>query len=401
MAENDNTPSLGGFDLDRLSSMLTGEQIDEGDGRADGTPPMTDPKVIKQALKDEDEEKNENEEANESTEEDTSDSGDSSDGGDVDSTDNSGGDSGSDDQTAGDEADSADVGTSNDVDLGEYEQDITGFLNERFKEELGWKLDDEDAPKDIGEFVEFMKNIVDEASKPVYSSDEVKAFDEFVKNGGNLRDFYSTAVEGRVDTEAVNMESSFDQKLVLREHYTNQGYGEDRINKMLKRFEDAGILEEEASDALELLKDYNEKTKQRLLEKQKKDAAVLEEQQQKFVEAVEDSIKSLNDIRGVKISEKEKKELLDYILVPDGEGYTQYQREYMSNIKNLLESAYFTKKGDVLINKSKAQGKSDAVKNLHDKLKANKGNKAKQSGDQSSGKTSSGLSLLGSMLQGS
>lgn len=395
MAEQDSTPSVGGFDL--LSNMLTGSTLNE-DGRASvNEPPIVDPDLVKKALSDDDDTKDDT-----TKNTDTDDTKSTDDTVDDDTSDTSG-DSTDDSKNTGDDNtdDTADTTDGDKPDLTEYEEDITGFLNDKFSEELGWKLEDEDAPKTIPEFVEFMKGVVAEASKPNYSSDEVKAFDEFVKQGGNMRDFYSTAIDGKIDTETVNMDNSFDQKLVLKEHYGNQGYGEERISKMLKRYEDAGVLEEEAEDALELLKNYNEKTQQKLLANQKKDSDLAQEQQQNFVNAVEDNIKNLDNVRGVKISDSDKKELLEYILVPDAEGFTKYQREYMSDIKNLLESAYFTKKGDVLINKSKAQGKSDAVKNLHDKLKANKGNKAKQSGTQNSAKSSSGLSVLGSMLQGS
>ena len=313
---------------------------------------------------------------------------------DDDSKDDDTDDSKDDDSKDDDSKDDAD-----DADLGEFESDVTALLNEKFAEELGWNIPEDESPKNVKDFVELMKGMVAEASQPAYSNDEVKAFDEYVKQGGNLRSFYKSAVEGRVDTEGVDMENSFDQKLVLSEHLGNQGLKEERINKMLKRYEDAGVLDEEAGDALELLKDYNEENKKKLLEDQKKSSDFAEQQQQMFVSTVEDSIKNLNDIRGVKIPEKEKKELLEYILVPDNEGYTKYQREYMGDIKNLLESAYFTKKGDVLINKSKAQGKSDAVKNLHDKLKANKGSRSNKAGNQTAGDISSGLSLLSSMIQ--
>jgi len=390
MAE-ENTPSLGGFDI--ISDMIRGATTDK-DGRVDATnePPIMDPEKIKQELDKREDEKDTKNSGDSPVEGDQSDKSDTivPDGADMDNSSDS------------DSDDSVDGSAALEIDnLGEFESDVTALLNERFAEELGWDIPEDEAPKSVKEFVEMMKGVVEEASQPSYANEEVKAFDEYVKNGGNLRDFYKTAVDGRVDVDGIDMGSSFDQKKVLSEHLSNQGYSEDRINKMLKRYEDAGVLEEEASDALELLKDYNEKNKQKLLEEQKKNAALAEEQQQKFVVAVEDSIKNLDNIRGVKISDKERKELLDYILVPDSDGFTQYQRDYMGDIKNLLESAYFTKKGDVLINKSKAQGKSDAVKNLHDKLKANKGNKSTQSGTQSSGKTSSGLSVLGSMLQGS
>ena len=385
MAEKD-TPSLGGFDL--LSDMLVGTPRDN-DGRvATNEPPIVDPEKIKAALKDDADPVDPIEPTDPIDPIDPIDPKDSDSIDPVDPVD------------LIDPKDPIDPIDPKD-DLGEFESDVTSLLNEKFAEELGWDIKEENAPKTVKEFVDMMKSVVSEASSPIYANDEVKAFDEFVKNGGSLKDFYKTAVEGRVDADNVDMESTFDQKRVLSEHLVNQGYAEARVNKMLKRYEDAGVLEEEAEDALELLKDYNTKSKQRLLDDQEKSAKVAEEQQQNFVGAVEDSIKNLDGIRGVKISDKDRKELLDYILVPDSEGYTKYQREYMSDIKNLLESAYFTKKGDVLINKSKEKGKSDAVKNLHDKLKANKGNKGKQSGTQGGTSASSGLSVLGSMLQGS
>ena len=389
MAEKDIS-NPGGFDI--LSNMLTGTTTGVS-GSGDGNDaPLIDPEVLKAQLNssdddadDDNSDKDDKDDKDDSTDDDTDD---------VDKDDKDDADDSKDNTD-----DSKDDDSTDDADLGEFEADVTALLNEKFTEELGWDISDEDAPKNVKDFVELMKGVVAEASQPSYSNDEVKAFDEYVKQGGNLRSFYKNAVEGRVDTEVVDMENSFDQKRVLSEHLGNQGLKEERINKMLKRYEDAGVLDEEAGDALELLKDYNDKTKQKLLEDQKKSSDLAEQQQQMFVSTVEDSIKNLNDIRGVKIPEKEKKELLEYILVPDNEGYTKYQREYMGDIKNLLESAYFTKKGDVLINKSKAQGKSDAVKNLHDKLKANKGSRSNKAGNQSAGEISSGLSLLSSMIQ--
>ena len=294
-----------------------------------------------------------------------------------------------------------DVTTDDVSDLGEYEEDITALLNQKFADELGWEIPDDEAPKTISDFIELMKEVVEQESQPAYASDEVKQYDEFVRNGGNLRNFYNATVEGKVDTDAVNIENAFDQKRVLQEHLTNQGYSESNISKMLQRYENAGILEEEATEALELLKDYNDRNKKKLLADQENTARLLEEQQQNFVGAVEESIKEFDSILGYKLSNKDKDDLRKAILTVDAEGYTPYQRKYMSNIKNLLESAFFTMKGDTLGKKIKAQGKSDAVKNLRDKLNANKGNKGIQSGPQETGKTSSSLSVLGSMLQGS
>ena len=390
MAEND-IPSLGGFDL--LSDMLTGNRTDDEEFKhVVNEPPIVKPEDVK--IKDDDEE--EETIKDERTKE--SDTGDNT--SDTDDTDSS---SGSDDTTTDKDDDVSIEETSSedvsDAGLGEYEEEITAFLNEKLTEEIGWNLPEDETPKNVGELVELMKNVVQEASEPVYANDEVKAFDEFVKNGGDLRDFYSKAVENRVKLETVDVENTFDQKRILKEHYANQGYKEEFINKTVKRFEDAGILEDQAADALELLKDYNEKSKKELLDSQKKNAEAAELQQQKFVDTVQDNIKELDSILGFKLSTKDKKELEESILTVDAEGYTPYQRKYMSDINELLKSAFITMKGDAFGKKIKKKGESDAVKNLHDKIKANKGDKNKKSGTPSTGELSSGLSLLSSLIQ--
>jgi len=396
MAEKD-APSLGGFDL--LGDMLVGKNLDDDGRKVINEPPLVDPEVIKAGLE-KDDEKDDDVDETKKTDDDTKDDTDTDDTDSDDDT-SSGDDDSTDDDDSDDTDDKSDDSNSDDTsDLGEFESDVTELLNSKFAEELGWDIPEEDAPKTVKEFVDMMKGVVAEASAPQYASEDIKALDEYVKQGGSLRNFYQSSIDGRVDTANVDMDTTFDQKKVVSENLMNQGYSETRINKMLKRWEDAGTLDEEAEDALELLKDYNQKSEQKLLEEQKINAQAMEEQQQKFVASVKDSIKSREAILGYKLSTKDKQDLEDSILTVDAEGVTPYQRKYMGNINNLLDSAFVTMKGDALGKKLHAKGKSDAVKNLHDKLKANKGNTRKQTGDPESGKASSGLSVLGSMLQG-
>ena len=110
----------------------------------------------------------------------------------------------------------------------------------------------------------------------------------------------------------------------------------------------------------------------------------------------------MESIRGMKVPEKERTELLDYILKADTSGSTQYQKEYMDKyIRNLVESAYFTKNGQALIEQSKKKGQTEAYRSLHQKLKTNKGNKGKSNEGRDYGDSaSSGLSLLGKQLLG-
>jgi hypothetical protein len=81
----------------------------------------------------------------------------------------------------------------------------------------------------------------------------------------------------------------------------------------------------------------------------------------------------MNSIYGVAIPEKDKKELLDYIFKPDAEGKTRYQKDYAKSLKNLITSAYFTMKGDTLVEIAKKEGKKTAINNFKNSLSKNSG----------------------------
>jgi len=286
-------------------------------------------------------------------------------------------------------------------DLSEYQEDIANYLKSELENNLGWKIPEDYEMKSMEDVVEFMGDLVSKASKPAYANEEVKAYDEFVKNGGNLRDFYSAIAEGRLNTEGLDLENEFNQKMILKEHLKNQGYNDSQIDRRLVRYDEAGVLEDEAADALEMVKEHNEKESKKLLDRQENEAERIKNEQLSFITNVEESVKGLETIRGIKVSEKDRSDLMDYILKTDSSGSTQYQRDYMANIDNLVESAYFTKNGQALIDKSKKKGQTEAYRSLHQKLKTNKGNTGKNNEGRDYGDSaSSGLSLLGKQLLG-
>jgi stalled ribosome rescue protein Dom34 len=233
----------------------------------------------------------------------------------------------------------------------------------------------------------------------VYASPEIERLNAFVTDGGRLEDYYNTVKPGGIDPEVLDTTSDADLKVAIKEKLLLQGYKDDRIKKMISRYEDSDILQDEGEDAVEFLKDYKISEKERLLENTRKQAEQVKNQQQKFYSSVESNIKDLESIRGIKVSGRDKQDLLDYIFKPDSTGVTKYQRDYMSDVKNLIESAYFTKQGDKLINTAKQVGTSDAYKDLHQKLKANKGKRSSGAASQDDSDSSESLTnLLGKHL---
>ena len=243
---------------------------------------------------------------------------------------------------------------------------VTGFF-EVLSEKLGWSIDEDDEiPQTAEDLVKYFQDIIEEESKPSYANDEVARLDEYVKNGGDIRTYLKVDAELNLDEIEIEDDET-NQKLVLKEFLREKGFNAKSIAKKLQKYADAGLLEDQAEDALEALKEIKEQKKEQLLADQKKQSEEQGKRQQEFFNTVVSEIKGLDNIRGIKIPEKDKKTLMDYMFKPDSDGITKYQKDYAKNPKNLIESAYFTMKGDALINIAKKEGNKTAF----DKFKSN------------------------------
>lgn len=256
-----------------------------------------------------------------------------------------------------------------DSDDGTTSEELIVNFFDSLSEQLGWSdVEDEDKPKTAEDLIEYFKDVIEENSVPQYASEEVEKLDEFVRNGGNLKDYFS--IDADIDLDNIEVEDNeINQKLVVKEFLKEKGFSAKQIDKKITKYEDAGILEDEAVDALEALKDIKAERKEKLLEEQQKSAREAQKQQQTFFNNVVSEIKGMDSIYGIEIPEKDKRALLEYIFKPDAEGVTKYQKDYAKSLKNLITSAYFTMKGDSLITIAKQKGKKDAIDNFKNSLR--------------------------------
>lgn len=256
-----------------------------------------------------------------------------------------------------------------DSDDGTTSEELIINFFDSLSEQLGWSdVEDEDKPKTAEDLIEYFKDVIEENSVPQYASEEVEKLDEFVRNGGNLKDYFS--IDADIDLDNIEVEDNeINQKLVIKEFLKEKGLSAKLIDKKITKYEDAGILEDEAVDALEALKDIKAERKEKLLEEQQKSAREAQKQQQTFFNNVVSEIKGMDSIYGIEIPEKDKRALLEYIFKPDAEGVTKYQKDYAKSLKNLITSAYFTMKGDSLITIAKQKGKKDALDNFKNSLR--------------------------------
>lgn len=246
---------------------------------------------------------------------------------------------------------------------------VTNFFD-AMAEKLNWGFEeDEDKPKSVDELINYFQNVIEENSKPEYSSEEVEALDNFVKQGGDLKKYLT--IDAELDLDDIDIEDETNQKLVVKQLLKEKGFSTKKIDKLVSRYEEAGLLEDEAQDALEDLKEIKEERKKQLLEDQKKAYREQLQRQQQFYDNVVSEIKGLKNIRGITVPEKDKKVLMDYILKPDTDGKTKYQKDYAKGgVKNLIESAYFTMNADKLIEAAKREGNNSAIDKFRRSLKS-------------------------------
>lgn len=250
---------------------------------------------------------------------------------------------------------------------GEAEQ--VGAFFDAFAEAAGWSVDDSERPKNVDEFVEYMSKVAEENSIPQYADDRIAQLDQYVKNGGRFEDFYQTQQRSMYYGN-IDIEDESNQKAVVRDYYKLQGMNDEQINRKIERYEDADMLEDEATDAVNYLKAYEAQQAQYMAQQQEAQRQAQEQQAAQFVEDLTNGINGLADIRGIAIPKEDKKALYDYITKTDADGLTQYQKDFNGNlVNNLIESAYFTMKGDALLGEARRNGQTSAASKLRNMLR--------------------------------
>lgn len=245
---------------------------------------------------------------------------------------------------------------------------VTNFFD-AIAEKLEWAdVTDEEKPKSVEDLINYFSKVIEEDSKPQYASEEIEALDNYVKQGGDLAKYLQ--IDAELDLDEIDLDDETNQKLVVKSLLREKGFNEKQIDKKISKYIDAGLLEDEAQDAIEDLKEIKEQKKEQLLAEQKRAYEQYRQRQQDFCDNVVTEIKNLKNIRGIAIPEKDKKVLMDYILKSDSDGKTKYQKDYAKGgVKNLIESAYFTMNADKLINAAKREGNNTAINKFKDSLK--------------------------------
>ena len=244
-----------------------------------------------------------------------------------------------------------------------------GAFFDAFAEELGWDVSDDEKPNSVEGLVDYIGSVIEQNSTPKYADDRIAQLDSYVKNGGRFEDFYQRQQDA-LSLDNLDIEDESNQKAAVRELYRLQGYDDEQISRRIERFEDADMLEEEAQDAVERLRTIRTQQLEQARQQQEQVRQAQEAQARQFMEDLTGSINSLDNIRGISIPKQDRKALYDYITKVDADGLTQYQKDFNSNmVNNLIESAYFTMKGDALLGEATRSGRTSAANKLRTMLR--------------------------------
>ena len=273
----------------------------------------------------------------------------------------------SDDSGSGETDEPKDEGEETSYEFGEEEPDLAAVVQEKLFEEMGWELEEGETPfKTISEAVDYMKKIVNTNSTPVYASDDIEALNDFVNAGGDIKDYFD--VQPGLNLKNADTSDEDVQKQLVKEALLERGFSVAQADKKVNRYDETGILEDEAEDSLEFLQKTSKRKTDKLLKEQEESNLVNKKQQQKFYNDVESYIDSLEDIRGINLTKAKRNKLKKEALNLENDGTTAYQKKYKKNlIKNFVESAYFTIEDDV-IKGLERKAESKATQSLKKKL---------------------------------
>jgi len=194
---------------------------------------------------------------------------------------------------------------------------------------------------------------------------ELKQALEFYEKGGKFDEYLN--LKNQINYEEVGLEEELNQKTMIQHYLINQGITDNKkIQDKIEKYEDAGILKEEAETAQEYLAKVQKEKKERLIKEQNQKAEQEEQRRKEEADQFKEEVLNLNKIGEFEITKNEAKKLYDYITKPVKNGKTQNELDHDQETQ--LKIAYFKMKNFKLGDKVKKQVSNKSVKEIKEAL---------------------------------
>lgn len=163
---------------------------------------------------------------------------------------------------------------------------------------------------------------------------------EYYEAGGDLRQFSKIYFEG-MDWSNYDLANENSQKTVIREALSMSGESKEDIDEMINEWSDLGTLEKHAKRNLTKLQRAQEEYKAEMVEYQKQQQAAQAEANRKHWESFRQDLFSKDNIKGFKLTPKQKEDMWRFITVPDKRtGLTGLQQHYQEDKDSQLLYTY-------------------------------------------------------------
>jgi hypothetical protein len=206
--------------------------------------------------------------------------------------------------------------------------------------------------------------------------DIVSKLTDFIDSGGDPHRFLEATL-ATPDLSNLDLDKEEAQVKVVKEWLKIQGETADEIDETIEDFEDAGLLAKRAAKYHKRLMAHKEQEKQNLVKAQKQDHSDRRAAYDNYLSEVKTTVESAEEIAGIPITKKEKKDFYTYFTEPLNErGETKYALDLREDpVDNSVKLAYFLYKGFNFKN-IEAKATTKAANKLQDRLTRFAGKKA-------------------------
>lgn len=212
-----------------------------------------------------------------------------------------------------------------------------GFLD--FELEEGKELDEETASTMLEDkFEESIENKVNELIKEL--PETVKNLVKYAANGGDVNAFINGLKSKPTEiTKDLDLDDEKNQELVVRMKLEAQGEDADDIETQIEFLKEKGKLADIAEKHFEKVLKETEEKEAELVEKQKLARKKAKEDQIKFKKEISDLLDEKEEINNLKFTNKDKKDLPEYISSPsielqDGRVITPFYNDLFETLKD-------------------------------------------------------------------
>lgn len=176
---------------------------------------------------------------------------------------------------------------------------------------------------------EVSQRLTDWATKDL--DEDAKAFIKFKREGGKTQEFFKAYSRESVIPEG-NIEDEAHQDNVIRYQLAQEGWDKEEIEDRLEYLTESNKKEKVAQKYNEKLKQEITKSKQELIEQQEEIRKNSKAQEDLFKNTVKDTLSEVEDIKGFKITPKDKTTIFNFLTkkdvkVSEGKSITGFQKK--------------------------------------------------------------------------